>query len=161
MTRPIYLNLGTGLSAAIVVGGQVLSGSNGAAGEIGYNLRAAADVGVPLAARIMLEDMVSGQALARRAAGHTPHGGPMEAAEVFEASRDVPGLDRLVTDFVSELSFHVVNLAICHQPSADRGRWRHGPILGPPAAGPGASPQRRCTVPAGARRCPSSLPMRR
>ena len=110
----IYLNLGTGLSAAIVVGGQVLSGRNGAAGEIGYNLRAVSDVGVSLAARVMLEDMVSGQALARRAA--TDLGRPMEAGEVFEASRDVPGLDRLVTDFVSELCFHVVNLAICISP---------------------------------------------
>jgi glucokinase len=110
----VYLNLGTGLAAAIVVGGQVLSGSNGAAGEMGYNLRSASDVGVPLGARVMLEDMVSGQALARRAA--TDHGQPMEAGEVFEASRDVPGLDRLVTDFVSELSFHVVNLAICINP---------------------------------------------
>jgi len=112
----IYINLGTGLSAAIVVGGQVLSGNNGAAGEIGYNLRSASDAGVPLAARVMLEDMVSGQALARRAAGHAPDGQPMEAAEVFEASRDIPVLDRLVTDFVSELSFHVVNLAICLNP---------------------------------------------
>jgi glucokinase len=110
----IYLNLGTGLSAAIVVGGQVLNGSNGAAGEIGYNLRTASDVGVPLTARVMLEDMVSGQALARRVAAD--HGQPMEAGEVFEASRDVPGLDRLVTDFVSELAFHVVNLAICVNP---------------------------------------------
>jgi len=112
----IYINLGTGLSAAIVVGGQVLSGSSGAAGEIGYNLRSASDAGVPLAARVMLEDMVSGQALARRAAGHAPDGQPVEAAEVFEASRDIPALDRLVTDFVSELSFHVVNLAICLNP---------------------------------------------
>jgi glucokinase len=112
----IYLNLGTGLSAAIVVGGNVLHGSNGAAGEIGYNLRAASDVGVPLAARTMLEDMISGQALARRAAGHTPHGGPMEAAEVFESGRDVPDLDRLVTDFVAELAFHIVNLAIAVNP---------------------------------------------
>ena len=31
----IYLNLGTGLSAAIVAGGNVLHGSNGEAGEIG------------------------------------------------------------------------------------------------------------------------------
>jgi glucokinase len=112
----IYINLGTGLSAAIVVGGQVLSGSNGAAGEIGYNLRSASDAGVPLATRVMLEDMVSGQALARRVADHAPDGQPMEAAEVFEASRDIPALDRLVTDFVSELSFHVVNLAICLNP---------------------------------------------
>jgi glucokinase len=112
----VYLNLGTGLSAAIVTGGQVLNGSNGAAGEIGYNLRAAADVGVPLAARVLLEDMISGQALARRAASHTAHGQPMEAGEVFEASRQEPGLDRLVDDFVAELAFHVVNLAICLNP---------------------------------------------
>jgi glucokinase len=112
----IYLNLGTGLSAAIVAGGNVLHGSNGAAGEIGYNLRAVSDVGVPLAARTMLEDMISGQALARRAASHTPHGGPMEAAEVFESGRDVPDLDRLVTDFVAELAFHIVNLAIAINP---------------------------------------------
>ncbi len=64
----IYLNLGTGLSAAIVVGGKVLNGSSGAAGEIGYSLRGIADVGVPLAARTTLEDMISGQSLARRAA---------------------------------------------------------------------------------------------
>jgi glucokinase len=112
----IYLNLGTGLSAAIVVGGNVLHGSNGAAGEIGYNLRAASDVGVPLAARTMLEDMISGQALARRAASHTPHGGPMEAAEVFGSGQDVPDLDRLLTEFVAELAFHVVNLAIAINP---------------------------------------------
>lgn len=112
----LYLNLGTGLSSAIVAGGQVLHGGNGAAGEIGYNLRGPSDVGVPLAARTMLEDMISGQALARRAAGHAPHGQVVEAAEVFEAGPDVPELDRLVAEFVTELAFHVVNLAIAINP---------------------------------------------
>ena len=50
----VYLNLGTGLSAAIVAGGQVINGRNGAAGEIGYNLCGVRDVGVPLAARVPL-----------------------------------------------------------------------------------------------------------
>jgi glucokinase len=113
----IYLNLGTGLSAAIVTGGRVLAGMNGAAGEIGYNLRGAEDVGVPLAARVPLEDMISGQALARRAASHHAHGQPVPAGEVFEAGRDDVDLDRLVTDFVNELAFHVVNLAICVNPA--------------------------------------------
>ena len=112
----VYLNLGTGLSAAIVAGGQILSGGNGAAGEIGYNLRAARDVGVPLRARVLLEDMISGQALVRRAASHAPHGRPMSAGEVFEASREDPEIDRLLTEFITELSFHVVNLAICLNP---------------------------------------------
>ena len=63
----VYLNLGTGLAAAIVIGGQVVSGGNGAAGEIGYNLRAVSDVGRPLGRRMPLEGVVSGQGLARQA----------------------------------------------------------------------------------------------
>ena len=63
----VYLNLGTGLAAAIVIGGQVVSGGNGAAGEIGYNLRAVSDVGRSLGQRMPLEDVVSGQGLARQA----------------------------------------------------------------------------------------------
>jgi glucokinase len=65
---------------------------------------------------VPLEDMISGQALARRAASHSAHGQPIAAGEVFEASRDDANLDRLVTDFVTELAFHVVNLAICVNP---------------------------------------------
>jgi glucokinase len=112
----IYLNLGTGLSAALVAGGQVITGGNGAAGEIGYNLRAAADAGVPLTARVLLEDMVSGQALARRAVGHGPADEPLDAGGVFQASERDPELARLVADFVNELAFHVANLAICLNP---------------------------------------------
>ena len=39
----ILLILGTGIAAAIVVGGEVIQGANGAAGEIGYSLRGGAD----------------------------------------------------------------------------------------------------------------------
>jgi glucokinase len=112
----IYLNLGTGLSAAIVAGGHVLTGGNGAAGEIGYNLRTAADVGLPLAARVPLEDMISGQAMARRAAASSRPGGPVAVDQVFEAGEHDRELGALVADFVTELAFHVVNLAICLNP---------------------------------------------
>jgi len=64
----IYLNLGTGLAVGIVVGGQVLQGRHGAAGEIGYNLRSVADVAAAAGPRPVLEEMVSGLGLARRAA---------------------------------------------------------------------------------------------
>jgi predicted NBD/HSP70 family sugar kinase len=123
----VYLNLGTGLSIAIVVGGQVLAGANGAAGEIGYNLRTISDVGLALAARTPLEAMISGQALADRAARHrpaSPHrpghpsdGRPLTAADIFAADGHDPVLADLVTDFVTELSFHVVNLAILLNPA--------------------------------------------
>ena len=112
----VYLNLGTGLSAALVLGGRVVAGADGAAGEIGYNLRAVADVGLAPGARVPLEDMVSGQALARRAAA-LPAGGQCRRREVFEASPDDPRLDALLSDFVAELAFHLVNLAICINPA--------------------------------------------
>jgi glucokinase len=141
----IYLNLGTGLSAALVIGGQVVVGANGAAGEIGYNLRALSDVGLALGDRVLLEDMISGQALARRAAAlapapdpadpsadpadrstdpadpstptpATPASKPLAAVDVLTASPAEPGLDRLASEFVTELALHLVNLAIFVNP---------------------------------------------
>ena len=125
----IYLTLGTGLAAAIVSGGRVLSGSQGAAGEIGYSLREAADVGRAGGLRITLEDMVSGLALQRRASllraslhaagpgGASPDGHRLSAAEVFAAAASDADLNDLITDFIDELAFHVVNLAIAVNPA--------------------------------------------
>jgi glucokinase len=119
----VYLNLGTGLAVAIVIGGQVVDGVNGAAGEIGYNLRSLADVGLPLDRRAQLEHMVSGQALADRAAsrgggnGEAGGGEQLTAAEVFAASTVDSELDGLIADFAHELAFHLVNLAILVNPA--------------------------------------------
>jgi glucokinase len=110
----VYLNMGTGLAAAIVIGGQVLAGRDGAAGEIGYNLRDVADVGTPDGQRIMLEDMVSGMALQRRASSPDRQ---LTAADVFDRTDDEAGLDDLITAFVDELAFHLVNLAILVNPA--------------------------------------------
>jgi glucokinase len=110
----IYLNLGTGLAASIVTGGRVLTGSHGAAGEIGYNLRGITDVGVPEGHRITLEDMVSGQALQRRA---SRPGRQLTAADVFDRQEAEADLNLLISEFVDELAFHVVNLAILVNPA--------------------------------------------
>ena len=112
----VFLNLGTGLAAAIVVGGRVVNGRDGAAGEIGYSLRAISDAGLPLRRRTPLEDMVSGQALARRGTDLAAPGGPLTTAEVFAADGDGE-LAKLVDEFVGELAFHLVNLAICLNPA--------------------------------------------
>jgi len=121
----VYLNLGTGLAAALVIGGRVVSGINGAAGEIGYNLRSVADLGLPVDRRAMLEHIVSGQALAKRAADRTKGEGEvggvgrgqLTAADVFAAAANDRELDGLVDDFVDELAFHLVNLAILVNPA--------------------------------------------
>jgi len=113
----VFLNLGTGLAAAIVVGGQVVDGVNGAAGEIGYNLRSLADVGLALDRRAHLEHMVSGQALATRAVDGSHERQQYTAADVFAASVTDGELDRLIADFAHELAFHLVNLAILVNPA--------------------------------------------
>lgn len=109
----LYLNLGTGLAAAIVANGCVLSGRHGAAGEIGYNLRRRGDVGAALADRVPLEDSVSGKALLVRASRLLPDASP---AAVFAGATTHPGIARLIAEFVQELSYHLVNLAIALDP---------------------------------------------
>ena len=112
----VYLNLGTGLSVAIVIGGRVVMGGHGAAGEIGYNLRAVGDVGLALDDRTPLEWMVSAKALARRATGAVGSARELSAAEAFEASAGNQALDHVIDEFVAELAFHLVNLANCIDP---------------------------------------------
>jgi glucokinase len=104
----IYLNLGTGLAVAIVVNGSVLQGHNGAAGEIGYNLRQRGDLAANPPERDLLEDAVSGQALMRASWRLLPRGGGAEA--VFRRAGEDPEAAVLVADFIAELSFHLVNL---------------------------------------------------
>jgi len=110
----VYLNLGTGLAAAIVIDGRVLIGRDGAAGEIGYNLREVADVGLADGHRLMLEEMVSGMGLQRRASSPDRQ---LTAADVFDRTDDEASLDALITAFVDELAFHLVNLAILVNPA--------------------------------------------
>jgi len=111
----IYLNLGTGLAVAIVAGGRVLLGGHRASGEIGYNLRTVADTGVPLERRVPLEWMVSARAVAQRGSAAGP-GRELTAAEVFAASADDPAMAAVIDDVVTELAYHLVNLAIAVDP---------------------------------------------
>lgn len=112
----IYLNLGTGLSAAIIAGGQVIVGASGAAGEIGYNLRSVSDVGLGQDERVPLEWMVSARALAKRGTAAAGSARELTAAEVFEASAGDQALSDVIDEFAAELAFHLVNLAICIDP---------------------------------------------
>jgi glucokinase len=111
----LYLNLGTGLAAAIVVDGRVVRGRHGAAGEIAYNLRSRHDVGVPIESRELLEDHVSGRALAEL--GRDLPGPPVDALGVFRLASDgdLTASD-IVGDVLGELAFHVVNLAVAIDP---------------------------------------------
>jgi glucokinase len=111
----LYLNLGTGLAAAVVIGGRVVHGRHGASGEIAYNLRSLDDVDVAIESRSLLEDHVSGRALA--AFGQQLPGAPPDAVGVFalaDAGDEAAGA--LVGAVLTELAFHVVNLATAIDP---------------------------------------------
>jgi len=129
----IYLNLGTGLAAAIVAGGTVIAGRNGAAGEIGYNLRGLTDVGKGLDDRTPLEEAVSGGALLAAAAAAAPEFSG--AAAFFGKTADDPALAGVLADFLTELAFHLVNLAIAVDPqriAVGGGMVRAWDLIGPP-----------------------------
>ncbi|MGC0419988.1 ROK family protein [Embleya sp. AB8] len=102
----ILLTVGTGIAAAIVLGGRVLTGAHGAAGEIGYLLRGRADTGFG-AGRAPLEEYASGSGLGTR--GSELLGHDVDAAALF-ADPD-PRVAALVDDALDELAVHIANLA--------------------------------------------------
>jgi glucokinase len=116
----IFLNLGTGLAASVVLDGRLLEGAHGAAGEIGYQLRdrrdipAAGAVAPTTPVRAPLEEFVSGRALAER--GSRLLGRRVSTAQVFEAADLKPELGRLVDEAVDTLAVHTANLATALDP---------------------------------------------
>jgi glucokinase len=114
-TEPaVFLSLGAGVAAAVLVGGQVLAGANGAAGEIGYNLLAPLDTECFASGAAPLEEAVGGRGLGGRASELL--GRPVTAGELFALAPDNAAAKELVTAALDELSMHVANLAIAIDP---------------------------------------------
>ncbi len=111
----VFLSLGTGLAAAIVVGGHVLAGANGASGEIGYNLRGVEDSGGFANGNASLEEAVGGRWLGERASALFAR--PMSAAELFALAREDEVARELMNNALDELAVHVANLAITLDPA--------------------------------------------
>ncbi|WP_433244089.1 ROK family protein [Streptosporangium sp. CA-135522] len=107
----LYVNLGTGLAAALVVGGRVVAGAHGAAGEIGYLLGSADEPGFA-EGRAPLEERVSGIALATR--GSALLGRRVTAAELL----DLPGgpARGIVDEALDVLAMNVANLCVVLDP---------------------------------------------
>jgi glucokinase len=103
----LYVNLGTGTGAALIVGGRVVPGAHGAAGEIGYFLREANEPGYA-EGRAPLEEYTSGSGLAAR--GSELLGEPVAAADLFER-RDEPAVAALLDDAAAAVGTAVANLA--------------------------------------------------
>jgi predicted NBD/HSP70 family sugar kinase len=109
----ILLILGTGLAAAIVVGGEVLHGANGAAGEIGYSLRCGDEPTGAADGRAPLEEFAGGRAIGERASELL--GTPVTAADVFE--HPDPRAAELLENALDALAVQVANMAIVVDPA--------------------------------------------
>lgn len=107
----VLVSLGTGVKAGLVIGGRVFDGAHGAAGEIGYSVRDAADALGFVAGRAPLEEYVGGRALGERAA--LVLGEDVTAADVFARS-DLPA--GFVDDWLAVLTMHLANLAVALDP---------------------------------------------
>lgn len=103
----LYINLGTGTGAALIVGGRVIPGMHGAAGEIGYLLREPGEPGYAHG-HAPLEEYTSGRGLAAR--GATLLRRSVTAADLA-ADRHEPAIASLLDDAAATIGMTVANLA--------------------------------------------------
>jgi len=108
----VYLNLGSGIAAGLVVGGRMVRGAHDAAGEIGFNLRSTDEPRGATDGIAPLEEWVAGKALARRAAelGTT-------ISELFDRYTEDATARAIIDESLNEIAFHLANLAIALDPS--------------------------------------------
>lgn len=111
----VYVNLGTGVAAALVVGGRIVRGAHGMAGEIGYLRRTPHDPAGVRDGRAPLEEFVGGNAIAE--AAREELGECLTTEEAF--ARSGSG-DRRAQAFLrrrlDEIGFHLTNLAVALDP---------------------------------------------
>ncbi|MGY2401091.1 ROK family protein [Pseudomonas sp. SDO5271_S396] len=110
----LYLNLGTGLSAAAIINGKLVRGHNGAAMEIGYLLSPFLDPAQPEQwatyqnGHAPLEELFSGNALGQLASDLLGHGN--QALDLF-ASAD-PVVNLALQRRIAACTVQVANLAV-------------------------------------------------
>jgi glucokinase len=111
----VYLNLGTGVAATLVVDGEVVEGAHGAAGEIGYWLTdgsatplMAADGAVPT------EESLGGRGVARQSAAI--FGRPVEVADLVALAEHDERAEQILQRLWDKIGTLVANLAIVCDP---------------------------------------------
>lgn len=109
----LYVNLGTGIAAVLIVGGRIVAGAHGAAGEIGYNLRHLHEEEGAAAGEVPLEQFVGGGAIRARIARRF---GDATPSDIFGAVRTNPQARAFVGEILSEVAFHITNLTIALDP---------------------------------------------
>ncbi len=111
----IYLNLGSGISAGIICRGELLTGANGAAGEVGYSLlRGGPEEHMAIDGIAPFEAWFGGTGAARRLAGE---GLPASVADTIELARTDPGARRFIDELWTGIAVMTANLCSALNPS--------------------------------------------
>jgi glucokinase len=108
----LYVSLGTGISAAVTIGGRVLAGANQAAGEIAY-----IDPGVGRredSAAAPLEEIIGGRPLGERASALL--GETVTTAELFARAQTDSAARTIVHDALAVLARSMANIAVLIDP---------------------------------------------
>jgi glucokinase len=109
----VFLSLGTGIAAAILVGGRALPGAHGASGEIAYAVGPGDEGAGHADGHAPLEERAGGRFIGERASRLV--GRDLSARDAF-ASGD-PAVAALVDEALDDLAVHVANLAIAVDPA--------------------------------------------
>ncbi|MGN7978711.1 ROK family protein [Microbacterium sp. 22195] len=110
----MYVNLGTGIAIAPVIGGAVLRGAHGAAGEVGYGIVGPVrDRGRPT---LTLEEFAGGLGLDGRVAASPEVTATDTAGLVAEAAHS-DAAARMWAEAVDEIARHLVTAALTVDPS--------------------------------------------
>jgi glucokinase len=109
----VYVSLGTGIAAAVTVGGTVLAGAHQAAGEIAYMVVESAPVGAAASTVAALEEIVGGKALGERASQLL--GTSLDAAALF--ARTDPAAQQVLQHALGVLANAVANIAVVLDPA--------------------------------------------
>jgi glucokinase len=110
----VYVSLGTGIAAAVTVGGTVIGGAHQAAGEIAYMLVESGPVSAPSSAVAPLEEIVGGKAIGERASQLL--GTSLDAAALF-ARTDPAAAQQVLQHALGVLANAVVNIAVLVDPA--------------------------------------------
>ncbi len=125
----VYLSLGTGIAAAVLVAGQLWRGAHGLAGEIGHTVFVADGVPCRCGARGCLEALAAGPALALRAQEEIRAGrasllqrvaanhADLTAEHVFAAAAQGDDLaNQILCEAASHIAYAIYLLAMAYDP---------------------------------------------
>lgn len=110
----LYINFGTGISAAFTAGNQIMRGHNGASGEVAYLTQSRQDKATFKSGHASFEEFSSGSGISRRFFEN--FGQSLTSKEIFERSGSSFEAKSLIAESCAEIGYQVANLATMWNP---------------------------------------------